>query len=216
MAKKLSREQVNVFLIMQDRQQCARQVLVGLSGNSFTPAAGANVALNAFFEKREVQVLRFTPADFAGKVVLSDADMEAFYKRNEAQFQAPEQASIEFLVLDLETIKKSLVINEADLTQFSGKEERRASHILISAPRTASAEDRKKARAKADELLASARKAPDSFADLARKSSQDTGSAPNGGDLDYFARGAMVKSFEESAFAMKKGDISDVVEAEFG
>ena len=202
----------------------SRQVLAGLSGSSFTPAAGANVALNAFFEKREVQVLRFTPADFAGKVVLSDADMEAFYKRNEAQFQAPEQASIEFLVLDLETIKKSLVINEADLkgyyeqnaARLSGQEERRASHILISAPRTASAEDRKKARAKADELLASVRKAPDSFADLARKNSQDSGSAPNGGDLDYFARGAMVKSFEESAFAMKKGDISDVVESEFG
>ena len=74
----------------------SRQVLAGMSGSGFTPAAEANVALNAFFEKREVQVARFTPADFAGKVVLTDAEMEAFYKRNEALFQAPEQANIEY------------------------------------------------------------------------------------------------------------------------
>ena len=115
-----------------------------------------------------------------------------------------DRASIEDVVLDLETVKKSLVVNEADLKTYyeqnaarlSGQEERRASHILISAPKTASAEDRKRARAKADEVLAAARKAPDSFADLARKNSQDTGSAPNGGDLDFFARGAMVKAFD--------------------
>jgi peptidyl-prolyl cis-trans isomerase D len=65
-------------------------------------------------------------------------------------------------------------------------------------------------------LLAQVRKAPDSFADAARKNSQDVGSAPSGGDLDYFGRGAMVKPFEDAAFAMKKGEISDVVESDFG
>jgi peptidyl-prolyl cis-trans isomerase D len=59
-------------------------------------------------------------------------------------------------------------------------------------------------------------KAPDTFADVAKKNSQDTGSAVNGGDLDFFAKGAMVKPFEEAAFTMKKGDISAVVESEFG
>ncbi len=202
----------------------SRQVLAGISSSGFSSAADANVALNAFLQRRDVQVVRFNPADFNAKVVLTDAEIEAFYKQNEALFQAPEQANIEFVVLDLDTIKKTLAINEADLktyyeqnaTRLSGQEERRASHILISAPKTASAEDRKKARARADELLVAARKAPDSFAELARKNSQDTGSAPNGGDLEFFARGAMVKPFEDAAFAMKKGDISDVVESEFG
>jgi peptidyl-prolyl cis-trans isomerase D len=60
------------------------------------------------------------------------------------------------------------------------------------------------------------RKSPDSFAEVAKKNSQDTGSAANGGDLDFFARGSMVKPFEDAAFAMKKGDISEVVESDFG
>ncbi len=202
----------------------SRQVLLGVSGSGFTPPAQAEIALKAFFEKRDVQVARFTTADFSSKVVLTDADVEGYYKRNEAMFQAAEQANIEFVVLDLESIKKTLTLNEADLKTYyeqnaarlSGQEERRASHILISASKTLNADDRQKARAKADELLAVARKAPDGFADLARKNSQDTGSAAKGGDLDFFARGAMVKAFEDAAFAMKKGDISDVVESEFG
>ena len=202
----------------------SRQVLAGVSASGFAPAADANLALSALLQRREVQVARFNPGDFSARVTVSDADIEAFYKQNPAMFQAPEQATIEFVVLDLDTIKKTLVINEADLRTYfeqnaarlSGQEERRASHILINAPKTASADDRKKARAKADELLAAARKSPDSFADLARKHSQDTGSAPNGGDLDFFARGAMVKPFEDAAFSMKKGDISDIVESEFG
>eukprot|EP01041_Mallomonas_annulata_P022325 gene22325-42592_t len=78
------------------------------------------------------------------------------------------------------------------------------------------AADRQKAKEKAQALLEQARKAPATFAELAMKNSQDTGSAPNGGDLDFFARGAMVKPFEDAAFAMKKGDISDVVESDFG
>ena len=202
----------------------SRQVLLGVSGSGFSPSAQADVALNAFFEKREVQVARFNPTDFVSKVTVTDGDLEGFYKRNEAMFQAPEQANIEYVVLDLETIKKTLSVDEADLKTYyeqnanrlGGQEERRASHILISAPKTASAADRQKARARADELLLAARKMPDSFADIARKNSQDTGSAPGGGDLDFFARGAMVKAFEDAAFAMKKGEISEVVESEFG
>ncbi|MCJ0763811.1 SurA N-terminal domain-containing protein [Variovorax terrae] len=201
-----------------------RQVLMGVAGTGFATAAQADVALNAYFEKRDVQLARFNTSDFAAKISPSDAELEAFYKNNQALFQAPEQANIEYVVLDLDTVKKGLTVNEQDLktyyeqnaTRLSGQEERRASHILINAPKSASAADRQKARQKADALLAAVRKAPDSFADVAKKNSQDPGSAPNGGDLDFFARGAMVKPFEDAVFAMKKGDISDVVESDFG
>ena len=201
-----------------------RQVLNGLTGTSFATSAQADVALNAFFEKREVQVARFNTADFAVKVTLSDAELEAFYKSNQALFQAPEQANIEYVVLDLDTVKNSITLNEQDLKTYyeqnaarlSGQEERRASHILIASPKSAPAAERQKAKARAEELLALVKKSPDSFTDVARKNSQDPGSASNGGDLDFFARGAMMKPFEDTVFAMKKGDISDVVETEFG
>ena len=201
-----------------------RQVEAGLLSTAFSPQALADVSLNAFFERREVQIARFSPADYASKVTPSDADVEAFYQANPSLFQAPEAADVEYVVLDLDTVKKTIALNEADVKAYyeqnaarlSGKEERRASHILINAPKGMPAADRSKARERADELLAQVRKAPDSFADIARKNSQDTGSAPGSGDLDFFGRGAMVKPFEDAAFAMKKGDISDIVESDFG
>jgi peptidyl-prolyl cis-trans isomerase D len=201
-----------------------QQVEAGIINTGFSAASVADVALNAFFEKREIQVTNFSPAGFMGKVSPSDAELDAFYKANQAMFQAPEQANIEYIVLDLESVKKSISINESDLKSYydqnsarlSGNEERRASHILINAAKTAPAADRQKAKARADELLQMLRKSPDNFAELAKKNSEDTGSAANGGDLDFFSRGAMVKPFEDAAFAMKKGEISEVVESDFG
>ena len=201
-----------------------RQVEAAVTATALTPAAIADVSLNAFFERREVQFVNFAAADFAAKVSPTEADLEAFYKANATLFQAPEQASIEYLLLDLEAVKKGIIISEPDLKSYydqnaarlSGAEERRASHILINAAKDAPSSDRQKAKARAQELLELVRKAPDSFGELAKKNSQDSGSAANGGDLDFFARGAMVKPFEEAAFAMKKGDISEIVESDFG
>lgn len=200
-----------------------RQVLTGISG-SVLPAAGpTQVALGAYFEKREVQVARFDAVAFAAKVTLTDADIEAYYKANPQQFQAPEQASIEYLVLDLESVKKGITLNEADVKTYyeqnvarnAAKEERRASHILIPAGQGAPAADRAAAKARTEELLAAVRQNPASFADLARKHSKD-GSASKGGDLEFLARGATVKPFEDALFALKKGEVSGVVETEFG
>jgi len=201
-----------------------RQVEAGITGTAFAPAAQTQVALNAFFERREVQVANFLPADYKSQVNPSDADIETYYQANQKQFQASESASVEYLVLDLDSVKKSISVNEEELKSYyeqnvarlSGKEERRASHILINAPKDMPAADRAKAKEKAQALLEQVRKAPDSFAEVAKKNSQDAGSAPNGGDLDFFGRGAMVKPFEEAAFALKKGEISDLVQSDFG
>lgn len=201
-----------------------RQVLAGVGGTSFSSPAIAATALNSFFEKREVQVAMFATPGYAAKVSPSDADIEAFYKQNGAMFQAPEEASIEYVVLDLDTVMKGISVSEADLKTYfeqnvqrlGGQEERRASHILLAAGKTAPAAEKEKAKARAEEILAAVKKAPESFADAAKKNSQDPGSAVNGGDLDFFARGAMTKPFEEVVFSLKKGEISSVVETEFG
>ncbi|MDD2879219.1 MAG: SurA N-terminal domain-containing protein [Rhodoferax sp.] len=201
-----------------------QQVEAGVRGTGFVTPVVADVALNAFFEKREIQVVNFLAAGYASKVNPTDAELDAFYQANQELFQAPEQAKVEYVVLDMNSVKKSIEIPEADLKAYydqnvarlSGNEERRASHILINVPKDAPAADRQQARTKADELLKAVRAAPASFADLAQKNSQDTGSAAKGGDLDFFVRGAMVKPFEDAVFAMKKGDISEVVESDFG
>lgn len=201
-----------------------RQVLAGVGGSALASGAAADMALNAYFEKREIQLARFSAVDFVARLNPTDADLEAFYKANDKLFLAPEQASIEYVQLDLDSVKKTITVNEADLKTYydqnakrlSSAEERRASHILIAAPATAPAAERDKAKARAQELLALVKKSPDTFADVARKNSQDPGSAANGGDLDFFARGAMVKPFEDAAFSLNKGDISEVVASDFG
>ena len=201
-----------------------RQVEAGLLSSSFASGVIADQSLNAYFEKREVQVAKFAPEDFSSKVNLSEQDLEAYYKDNISKFQAPESADIEYVVLDLDAVKKTIAISESDLKTYyeqnlarlTGSEERRASHILITAAKDAPADARSKARQRAEELLADVRKSPSSFAAVASKNSQDPGSAKAGGDLDYFGHGAMVKPFEDAVFSMNKGDISNVVETDFG
>lgn len=202
----------------------SRQVMSGVGVTSFSPVALADVTLNAFYEQRQVQVARFAPADFVSQIKPSDEALEAYYKANPDKFQSAERADIEYVVLDLIAVQKGIVVPEAELKSYfeqnaarlAGLEERRVSHILINADKGVSAAERDAARVKAQALLAEVQKSPNQFAELARKNSQDTGSAAKGGDLDFFGRGAMVKPFEEAAFALKKGEISGLVETEFG
>lgn len=203
-----------------------RQVMMGVGGSALAGKANAAVAFDALLQQRELQLQRIEAKDFLAQVNPSDAEIEAFYKEpaNNARFQLPETASIEYLVLDLQALKSDVSVSDEDLRKYYAEnqsrytvaEERRASHILIKAEKDAPATERSKAKARAEELLAEARKNPAGFADLARKNSQDEGSAPNGGDLDFFARGAMVKPFEDAAYALKQGEISNVVESDFG
>jgi peptidyl-prolyl cis-trans isomerase D len=202
----------------------ARQVVQGITATSFATPAQASPSLNAFFEKRDVQVARFDAKDYAAKVNPSDADLDAYYKAHPAEFQAPEQASIEYLVLDLDAVKQGITVSEADLktyyeqniAKYAQPEQRRASHILIAVPKNAPQAEKDKAKAKAEALLAEVKKNPASFAEVAKKNSQDPGSAANGGDLDWQTRGAFVKPVEDAIFSLKKGDISNVVESDFG
>jgi peptidyl-prolyl cis-trans isomerase D len=201
-----------------------RQVLGGLSSSVLAAPAQAAVSLDAFFERREIQVAQFKATDFMSRVNPGDADLQAYFQAHAAEFQVPEKANVEYLQFDLDSVKNSITINEDDLRTYykqnaerlATKEERRASHILIASAKDAPEAERQKAKSTAQALLAELRKSPGSFAELAKKNSQDPGSAPKGGDLDFFARGAMVKPFEEAAFALTKGDISDVVESDFG
>ncbi len=213
------------IFVQRLRQDIAlQQVTGGVLRTAFAPAGIAAAALDPLLQRRQIQVQRFDPAVYRSKVSPSDADIEAFYKARPDEFKSPEQSSVEYIVLDLDSLSKDMKPTEDELrkfyadngARFTAAEERRASHILISADKDASAAVRQKAKARAEELLAEVRKNPAAFAELARKNSQDPGSAEKGGDLDFFGRGSMVKPFEDAAFSMKPGDISNVIETDFG
>jgi peptidyl-prolyl cis-trans isomerase D len=200
------------------------QVLSGVGSSVLATPAVADASLNALLERREVQVQTFDAAAYRGKVQPTDAELEAWHQAHADDFRAPEQAQIEWVMLDLQTLSKDVTVTEADLkayydqnaSRYTQAEERRARHILVKAEREAPAAEREQAKAKAEKLLAEVRALPASFAAVAKARSDDPGSAERGGDLDSFGRGAMVKPFEDAVFAMKPGEISPLIETDFG
>ena len=201
-----------------------RQVVAALGASSMVGQTLANITLDAFYEKREVQVARFLAADQMAKIKPDDAALLAYYNANTQRFKSSEKADVQYAVLDLPAIEKTISLNEQDVKTYfeqnqerlSNNVERRASHILIAAGKDAPTTERDKAKTLAQSLRDTLQKSPQQFAELAKKHSQDPGSAAKGGDLDFFGRGAMVKPFEDAAYALKKGEISPLVETEFG
>ncbi len=202
------------------------QVLGGVQMSSHGSSVSTRAAVDALFQVRDVQWMKFEPKSYMAKLNPTAEQLQAFYKDpvNAAWLTTAEQADVQYVVLDLETLKSRVSVSEDELRRaytenlqrYSTQEERRASHILIKAEASASADEKKAARAKAEQLLAELQKNPAQFAELARKHSDDPGSGANGGDLDFFGRGDMVKSFEDTAYGLKPGQISGVVESEFG
>ena len=191
---------------------------------SIAPQAAVQRYLALLEQKREVAVAPIAAEPFEKSVKVSDADVKAFYEKNPGSFQTPELAKIEYLLLNQDAIAAQVKVDPAEVKQaydantkqYTTNEERQASHILVAVKPDASDADKAAAKAKATALLEKARAKPDAFAELAKANSQDTGSAAQGGDLGSFARGAMVKPFEDAVFAAKVGDIVGPVQSDFG
>lgn len=202
------------------------QVLQGVQGTGQTSKMATRQTVDALLQTREVQWTKFDPKQYQNQVQPTPAQLQAFYKdpANASWLTTPERADVQYVVLDLESLKQRVTISEEELRKtyeqniqsYTPPQERRASHILIKAEASAPADKKKAARAKAESLLAELKKSPAQFAELAKKNSEDEGSAVNGGDLDFFPRGAMVPPFEEAAFKLKQGEISGIVETDFG
>ena len=207
------------------RDMSLMQVLGNVVNTAVATPAVADAAMDAFLQRREIQVAQFMAKNFEDKVQVTEDELKSYYQAHTAQFQQAEQADIEYVVLDLQSVRDGIALNEADVQSYYNenaarlagvKEERRASHILINAPQSMSSAQRAEAKAQAQQVLEQVRANPASFADVAKTESQDKASAVAGGDLGFFARGDMVPEFEQVVFAMDKGGISDVVESEFG
>ena len=170
-------------------------------------------------EKVKLQVVALTADRFRDKVTVSDADIAAHYASHSAEYRRGEQRKIRYLLLDREQARQKVVVPPNDvqryyndnIQQYQTPEQVRASHILLETAGKNDADVKKRA----EEILKQVKSGAD-FAELAKKVSEDKGSKANGGDLDYFGRGRMVPEFEQAAFSMQPGQISDLVKSQFG
>lgn len=211
----------------QVRQDLILQQLIGTLGQSAFVAKTINdhiVRLQT--DKREISLYKLPIARYESEVKISEEQAKAYFDSHQNDFMQPERAKIDYVVLSEQDMAQKTKVKEEDVRawydshqkDYQRPEERRASHILLTFDAAAKEKDKNKEALKqrAESLLATIKADPARFAELAKKESADPGSAKQGGDLGFFARGMMVKPFEEAVFALKEKEISAVVESEFG
>ncbi len=175
-------------------------------------------------QKRTVSIAEIKTKDYLDQVQIEEKDIQAYYDKNKDKLLVPEKVKLEFLVMSASSLITQVEVSddevksyyEENITAYQGNERRKASHILINIPADATETQKTEAKDKAEAILAQLKVNPDSFENVAVKESQDPGSAQKGGDLGFFGRGDMVPAFESAAFSMQQGEISDLVESEFG
>jgi len=163
-------------------------------------------------QRREVAESLVAAQPYLAQVTIGADQLQTYFAANAPEFLIPERVRAEYVVLSAEALGRQDPVSDAELkaayearaAQYKVEEQRRASHILL------------KTKEEAGKLAAELRKAPGRFAELAKKHSQDPGSAEKGGDLGYFGRGMMVPAFEEAAWRQKEGEIGNPVQSDFG
>ncbi|PIV75629.1 MAG: peptidylprolyl isomerase, partial [Rhodocyclales bacterium CG17_big_fil_post_rev_8_21_14_2_50_68_7] len=201
-----------------------QQILAALAEGGFATRSEVARWLALEAETREVSEALFKPERFASRVEPTEEALRKYYEANRKSFETPEEVRAEYVVLSAASVAAQVNVPEEEAKawydgqkdRYTQPEQRRASHILIAAAKDAPAAEIEKARAAAEEILKQVRARPDAFASLARSRSQDQGSAASGGDLGFFARGAMVKPFEDAVFSLKEGETSGLVQSDFG
>ncbi|MGD9906445.1 MAG: peptidyl-prolyl cis-trans isomerase [Vicinamibacterales bacterium] len=170
-------------------------------------------------EKVKLELVHLTADGFRDQVTVTPADIQARFDANKETYRIGEKRKIRYALVEVDQVRERVEVPDSEVqafydqnkAQYTSEGRVRASHILLKTE----GKDEAAVRARAEELLKQARGGAD-FAALAKANSEDEGSAANGGDLDYFGRGQMVPEFEQAAFALKAGDISDVVKTSFG
>ncbi len=154
---------------------------------------------------------------------VDDAALQAWYTSHQGDYKRSEARRVRLVVIDRQSQVAKTNVSDADVkadydghtSEYTRPEQRRVRHVLFKLPSGTSAADKASVRDLATSVLARAQKGED-FAGLARSLSQDTVSAAQGGDLGWFGRGAMVKPFDDAAFATPPGQLAPVVETEYG
>jgi len=175
-------------------------------------------------DKINLNFVRLLPASFENKVEVTSEALKEYFNAHQEEFRQPEKVALRYLKFEATDYAKELTAftdeeleryYRRNLDQFEIIEQVKAAHILVKVDKAADEATKAERRAFAASLLKQLNEGKD-FATLARAYSDDPGSATKGGDLGSFSRGTMVKPFEDAVFAMKPGEISALVETDFG
>lgn len=214
----------------QYEAQIGQQLAMGaieraVSSSAIVPQTVVDSLFATQENRRVVRTVLVSPKEYEKGLSPTDEQLKAWYEAHAADFDLPESVDISYVALRrAEILPRDAAPSDKDLEAFYQKNrghfndpaERQASHILLKVPEGADDAARQKVKARAEALLAEAKGNPDGFAELAKKNSEDPGSASQGGDLGFFERDMMVKPFGDAVFAMKEPGFTDVVESEYG
>ncbi|HDZ49091.1 hypothetical protein LCGC14_0294000 [marine sediment metagenome] len=199
------REELRVDIQRQHLQQ-------GLAFSDFSLPSEQERLASLQRQERSFRYVVLDGGDVDAELAISEEDLQAYYEANQERYERPEQVRVEYVLIDRQTMAQEQDIDE-DVLRDAWREQnrdadRRVSHIMVTFGNDRSREE-------AQELAASAREALDegeSFADTALRYSDDTASAEEGGDLGVISRGFFGDTFDDAAFGLEEGDISQVVE----
>ncbi len=201
-----------------------RQLTDAYANNGFASSTVTDNLIRLNEQQRVVSMSSIKADSFIKQTSVDDAAVKAYYEKSALEFQTPEQARVEYVILSAEALLPQVVVDDAEVKkyyeehqpEFGTQEQRQASHILISVAAKATDAEKQAAKTKAEQILQQVKQSPQKFAELAKQYSQDPGSAANGGDLGFFGHGMMVKPFDDAVFQLKPEEISDVVQSDFG
>jgi peptidyl-prolyl cis-trans isomerase D len=173
-------------------------------------------------KKAKVSFVQFIADHYKDKVKIEEASLGKYFEENKEKYRIPEKIKVAYVVVDPNAFKDQVKVSDEQIKEyyeehidtFKEKKQVKARHILFKLAENASPEEEAKVKQKAEEVLKKA-KAGENFAELAKKYSEGP-TAKDGGDLGYFSENQMIKPFEEAAFKMKKGEVSDLVRTSFG
>lgn len=201
-----------------------RQLVDAYIKNGYTSQTVADNLIRLNEQQRVVSVAQISTDAYVKQVQIEDAQIKEYFDQNQKEFLTPERARVEYLIFSVPVLEAQVKLDDAEIkryyeenqSEFSTPELRKAAHILIAVDANASDIEKQAAKAKAEQILLEVKQSPSRFSQLAQKYSQDPGSAANGGDLGMFGRGMMVKPFDEAVFKLMVGELSGLVQSDFG
>jgi len=210
------------------RNSIATQLLLGqfsdgINSSAFVSDEEVKRVIQLIKQKRDISYSIVKAENFLDKISITDEEITNYYQNFQDQFKNPEQIKLAYIEISRQDLAKNVQVTDEkinkyyqdNLSQYTQPERRKASHILFTLAADADTETKDNVKTEAQAVLDKINSGSD-FSEMAKLHSKDPGSADNGGDLGFFGKGEMLPAFEESAYSLQPGSVSELVESSFG